>query len=290
VSDEARLRLVLYLNAAAVIGAVGLVWGAFGIQVFDREVPCPLCLLQRLGFFAIAVGGLLNLRFGVKPAHYGVTLLGALTVGIVSLRQISLHLCSGAETGICTGYGGAPMGWHLYTWAFIAAAVAILGVALLLMIPTPYVKPAKASLLTIVVFVYVGVAAVLNVGAVGVQCGLGICDDPPYQATMNDPANVVLGLTPGFFNPTWTRNGTTLRFQKGGAMRWSGSAGDGTGTASFPDPQREILSVAGTATTCSGQTGTYDVTFADSDRMLLSPIEEPCAEREQALAGSWATG
>lgn len=288
-SDATRLRIVLYLNAAAVIGSVGLVWGAFGIQVFDHEVPCPLCLLQRLGFFAIAVGGLLNLRYGVRAAHYGVTLLGCLVVGTVSLRQISLHICSGSTVGECTGYGGAPLGWHLYTWAFIAAAVAILGVALLLMIPTPYVKPAKASLLTIVVFVYVGAAAVLNVGGVALQCGFGSCEDPPYTATMNDPANVVLGLTPGIFIPTWTRDGETLRFEKGGGATWSGSAGEGSGDASFPDPEKQVMTMAPAGDTCAGQTALYDVLMTESDEMLLTPIDEPCAAREQALSGRWVT-
>lgn len=287
-TDDQRLRLVLWLNAGAVVASVGLVFGALAIQFGQHEVPCPLCLLQRLGFFAIAAGGLLNLRYGVRPAHYGVTLLGALTVGAVSLRQIALHICSGFQTGQCTGYGGAPLGWHLYTWAFVAAAAAVLGIALLLMIPTPYVRPAKASLLTVVVFAYVGVAAVVNVGAVGVQCGVGSCADPIYGSSMNDPSNVVAGLTPSFLVPTWRRGGEQLRFAKGGGMTWSGSSGSGEGAAAFPNPTEEILSVTGGA--CGAAAGTYAVTMATSDAMELRLLEDPCADRAQALAGAWTTG
>jgi disulfide bond formation protein DsbB len=76
VSGEARLRLVVWLDAAALIASVGLVWGALGIRVFPDEAPCPLCLLQRLRFLAISAGGLMNLRFGVRPGPYGITLLG----------------------------------------------------------------------------------------------------------------------------------------------------------------------------------------------------------------------
>jgi disulfide bond formation protein DsbB len=288
VTDERRLQLVLWLNAAAVVASVGLVFGALAIQFGQHEVPCPLCLLQRLGFFAIAAGGLLNLRYGVRSAHYGVTLLGALTVGTVSLRQIALHICSGDEVGQCTGYGGAPLGWHLYTWAFVAAAAAILGVALLLMVDTPYVRPAKASLLTIVVFAYVGVAAVVNVGAVGVQCGVGSCGDPAYGSSMNDPSNVAAGLTPSFLVPTWRRGGETLHVAKGGAVTWSGDAGSGAGTAAFPDPTKEILSLTGGA--CGSDPGTYAVTITSSTAMTLKPIDEPCAARGTALTGSWVTG
>lgn len=287
-TDDQRLRLVLWLNAAAVIASVGLVFGALAIQFGQHEVPCPLCLLQRLGFFAIAAGGLLNLRYGVRPAHYGVTLLGALTVGAVSLRQIALHICSGDEIGQCTGYGGAPLGWHLYTWAFVAAAAAILGIALLLMVQTPYVRPAKASMLAIVVFAYVGVAAVVNVGAVGVQCGVGSCGDPAYSSSMNDPANVIDGLTPSFLVPTWRRNGEELHFAKGGAASWNGSAGAGDGTASFPDPTTETLSLSGGA--CGSAPGTYAVTMSTSTTMELKPISEPCVARAAALTGTWSTG
>ncbi len=287
-SDERRLQLVLWLNAAAVVASVGLVWGAFAIQFGQHEVPCPLCLLQRLGFFAIAAGGLLNLRYGVRPGHYGVTLLGALTVGIVSLRQIALHICSGDEVGQCTGYGGAPLGWHLYTWAFLAAAAAILGVALLLMIPTPYVRPAKASLLVIIVFAYVGLAAVLNIGAVGLQCGVGSCGDPQYSASMDDPSNVVAGLTPSFLVPTWHRGGEELHFAKGGSVTWSGSAGTGDGDAAFPDPTKETLSISGG--TCGKQVGTYAVTLDESKVLTLKPIDDPCTARATALTGAWSTG
>lgn len=287
-TDAARLRLVIWLNAAAVVASVGLVWGAFGIQVFDDEAPCPLCLLQRLGFFAIAAGGLMNLRFGVRPGHYGITLLGALVVVAVSLRQISLHMCSELLTGVCTGYGAAPLGWHLYTWAFVAAIAAIVGVALLLMIPTPYVRPAKASLLTIAVFVYVGAAAIANVGATAAQCGLGVCEDPPYDAAMSDPANVIDGITPGVFVPTWRRGEARLRFAKGGGTTWSSPEGNGEGRATLTGSATEELSITGGAG-CGDAPGTYDVQMDGAQRMTLTPVAEPCAARAAALGGAWAT-
>ncbi len=287
-SDEARLRLVIWLNAAAVIASVGLVWGAFGIQIFDDEAPCPLCLLQRLGFFAIAAGGLMNLRFGIRPGHYGITLLGALVVMAVSLRQISLHACSNLVDGVCTGYGAAPLGWHLYTWAFVAAIAAIVGVALLLMIPTPYVRPAKASILTIAVFVYVGAAAVANVGATAAQCGLGPCEDPPFSSAMSDPANVIEGITPGVFVPTWRRDEARLRFSKGGAVTWATPAGNGEGTATLTGSPTEELSITGGAT-CGDAPGTYDVAMDGSQAMVLTPVDERCADRAAALAGAWSS-
>ncbi|MGI9117264.1 MAG: disulfide bond formation protein B [Gaiellales bacterium] len=287
-TDDRRLQLVLWLNAAAVVASVGLVWGAFGIQIFDDEAPCPLCLLQRLGFFAIAAGGLMNLRFGVRPGHYGITLLGSLVVIAVSLRQISLHLCSNLLTGQCTGYGAAPLGWHLYTWAFVAAIAAIVGVALLLMIPTPYVRPAKASVLTIVIFAYVGAAAIANVGATAAQCGAGICEDPPFSSSMSDPANVIDGITPGVVVPTWRLKDSSLRFVQGGAVTWATPAGNGEGKAAVDGTPAEQITITG-GSGCGPDPATYKVEMADTTTLTLTPVTDGCASRKAALSGTWQT-
>jgi disulfide bond formation protein DsbB len=46
-----------------------------------------LCLLQRGGLIAAGLGFLLNLRFGLHPAHYGVALAGSVTGAAISMRQ-----------------------------------------------------------------------------------------------------------------------------------------------------------------------------------------------------------
>ena len=61
---------------AAAIATILLV--AFGLQFGLNEPPCPLCNLQRVAFVLCSFGFVLNLRFGVQPVHYGLTLFGAL--------------------------------------------------------------------------------------------------------------------------------------------------------------------------------------------------------------------
>ena len=50
---------------------------AFAAQLLLDELPCPLCLLQRVQFALLAVGPMLNVRFGPRPSHYGLSLLVA---------------------------------------------------------------------------------------------------------------------------------------------------------------------------------------------------------------------
>jgi disulfide bond formation protein DsbB len=41
-------------------------------QLLLHELPCPLCLLQQLQFTVLAVGPILNIRFGLRPGHYAL--------------------------------------------------------------------------------------------------------------------------------------------------------------------------------------------------------------------------
>jgi disulfide bond formation protein DsbB len=51
--------------------AVALVLAAaFAAQLLLHELPCPLCLLQRLQFTVLAIGPILNIRFGLRPSHF----------------------------------------------------------------------------------------------------------------------------------------------------------------------------------------------------------------------------
>ena len=102
---------------------------AFVLQFAQHELPCPLCLLQRVAFVLCGVGFLLNLRFGSHPAHYGVVILSALFGLAVAGRQVLLHIVPGDG-----GYGPPLLGLHLYTWTFIFFAATLLGVGLLLLL------------------------------------------------------------------------------------------------------------------------------------------------------------
>ena len=95
-----------------------------GEQLFFHDLPCPLCLLQRIIFVAIGMSLLMNLYLGFRPAHYGLMLLSALLGFAISLRQIMLHL-----TPNDPGYGLLVLGHYLYTWAAIGFAIIIILIA-----------------------------------------------------------------------------------------------------------------------------------------------------------------
>ena len=116
-------------NALGAAGIALVLLVAFGLQFGLKEIPCPLCNLQRVAFVLCGMGFLLNLRFGVQPLHYGLSLLAALFGAAVSGRQVLLHIVPG--TG---AYGSTLLDIHLYTWSFVAFMAVIAGIALLLIV------------------------------------------------------------------------------------------------------------------------------------------------------------
>ena len=60
--------LAITLNALGLYAIALVLLVAFGAQFVLDELPCPLCLLQRIQFAMLAVGPILNVRFGPRPA------------------------------------------------------------------------------------------------------------------------------------------------------------------------------------------------------------------------------
>ena len=121
------------LNAVGLYAVALVLAVAFAAQLWLHELPCPLCLLQRVQFAMLAIGPILNIRFGPRPSHYGVSLLAALLGAAVAARQIFLHILPGDP-----GFGSALFGYHYYTWAFIGFTAAIVLIALMLLFDRPF--------------------------------------------------------------------------------------------------------------------------------------------------------
>ena len=113
--------LAITLNVLSLYAVAAVLAAAFAAQLWLGELPCPLCLLQRIQFAMLAVGPILNVRFGPRPSHYALSLLAAAAGAAFATRQVLLHILPGDP-----GYGTALFGYHYYTWALIGFFAAIL--------------------------------------------------------------------------------------------------------------------------------------------------------------------
>lgn len=181
----------LRLNAAGLLAISIVLSFAFADQLLFDDLPCPLCLLQRMGLFAAGFGIALNVVMGVRTSHYGIAIIGALCRATVSLRQIALHVVPG--TG---AYGDAFLGLHFYTWAFLVFGMIVAGVGVMLHFERQFAGEPEVSDLVLMdrptrraaqaAFLIFGFLAIANGVSTVLECGAGMCPDDPTSYELLD--------------------------------------------------------------------------------------------------------
>jgi disulfide bond formation protein DsbB len=169
------------LGMMAVIA--GVLTAALYMQYGQSELPCPLCLLQRVAMLGVCFGLMLNFRSGFSDRNLGYSLLFSVFLLVVAVRQTLLDIYPrpGHEY-----VGSAVLGLHMPVWSVLIAVALISAFALKLCIlgsEDGASAPDRRSIvgaLAMVVGLYVIGIALVNFGSVVVQCGLGECHTTGY--------------------------------------------------------------------------------------------------------------
>jgi disulfide bond formation protein DsbB len=173
-----RLILVLMLAIlAAILTAAMVMQYAFG------EIPCPLCLLQRVAMFGCCFGLIEQLRSDNSERGTGIALIFAVLLLIVSVRQTLLDLFPrpGHEY-----VGSAIFGIHLPVWSVIIAVALLLGFAVRLALfggrcgATDADRHLPRAIIQALAIYVVAICAV-NFLSVIAQCGLDQCHTFGYR-------------------------------------------------------------------------------------------------------------
>ncbi len=176
--DKEVKKLDKLCNIFELMAIMAVLFLSFSFQIIFHELPCPLCLYQRLGFFGIAIGFLLNLRFGFRSSHYSVVILSALYTSFVSLRQIALHVVPGTGS-----YGDPVFGYHLYTWSFVISMLVLASTTLMMGFDRQYKKTryhnGQFRAIVNILFAIMLVLLALNVTSVYLECGWKTCPENP---------------------------------------------------------------------------------------------------------------
>ena len=104
--------LLMFLAIAGVLSA------AMFMQYARGELPCPLCLLQRAALLGVCFGIMLDFRHGFSYQNTGFSLLFAIFLLIVAVRQTLLDIYPrpGQEY-----IGTAIFGLHMPVWSVVIA-------------------------------------------------------------------------------------------------------------------------------------------------------------------------
>ena len=158
---------------------------AFADQLTNHDLPCPLCLLQRICFVAIGLSLCMNLKDGIKIAHYGLMILATILGLAIALRQILLHIAPNDP-----GYGHLVFGLHMYIWSAIAFTI-ILGLTAIGMLfesgfTEKQIEPGRGKFALMIIFLLLILA---NGISTFIECGVLICPDNPIRYNLFGAAN-----------------------------------------------------------------------------------------------------
>jgi disulfide bond formation protein DsbB len=177
------LNHIFLLAMLAVIAAI--LTGAMTMQFVYGELPCPLCLLERVALFGVAFGIILNFRHGFSYRNTGLSLLFAIFLLIVSVRQTLLDIYPRPGHSYI---GSAVFGLHMPVWSILIALAILTAYAVKLIVLGNDDHLAKSDIARVpllsraaaILGLYVIALCAINLVAVVLQCGFGECHTDGY--------------------------------------------------------------------------------------------------------------
>src|SRR5581483_3210129 len=121
----AQLNYIYLLLMMLVIACI--LTAAMTLQYRYGELPCPLCLLQRVALFGVAFGIMQNFRQGFSYQNTGFSLMFTILLLVVSIRQTLLDIYPRPGHDYI---GSAVFGIHMPVWSILIAATILIAYAL----------------------------------------------------------------------------------------------------------------------------------------------------------------
>jgi disulfide bond formation protein DsbB len=173
-----RLVLLLMLSILAAI-----LTAAMTLQYAFADIPCPLCLLQRVAMFGCCFGLIQQLRTGRSERGSGISLVFALLLLVISVRQTLLDLFPRPDHAYV---GRAVFGIYMEVWSVFVAVALLLGFAIrFALFGAPRAAPeTEGSMMRRFargLGIYVVFICAINLLSVVLQCGIGECHTFGYR-------------------------------------------------------------------------------------------------------------
>ena len=177
----ARLADLVLLGVLAGLAAILTV--AMILQYAGGEIPCPLCLLQRVAMLGVCFGIIRHFRHAYDARNIGIGLVWALFLLMVSVRQVLLNIV--ARPGHAYP-GSAVLGLHMPVWSVVIAFAILATLATTLALfdgtrsidtrPPPWIR-----WIGDLAGLYVIALCLINLVSAILQCGIGACHTTGYR-------------------------------------------------------------------------------------------------------------
>ena len=189
-AQSAEGRFVAFLNYTALLAIMTVIaaiqTAALVMQYGFGELPCPLCLLQRIAMFGVCFGILVSFRNGHSARDTGICLVFAVLLLVVAERQSLLDIY--ARPGHAY-VGSAVLGLHMPVWGAVIGIVLVIAFALKLTILGEEKDTGRHKLdsfptlsrLSTLVGGAVMLLCLVNLASAFLQCGFSECHTFGYR-------------------------------------------------------------------------------------------------------------
>ena len=180
-------KIAVALDRISLLGMLlivaGILTAAMVMQYGFGEIPCPLCLLQRVAMFGVCFGLIAQIRSAASERGTGISLIFSILLLVISARQTLLDLFPrpGHEY-----IGSAIFGIHMPVWSVLIAIALLIGLGTRLALfggPTCSVVADGAPIRRLAqgLIIYVVLICAINFISVVIQCGVGECHTFGYR-------------------------------------------------------------------------------------------------------------
>jgi disulfide bond formation protein DsbB len=174
-------RLDWLILCLMLLALAGVLTAAMGFQYLGGEIPCPLCLLERVAMFACCFGLIRQLEGDGSQRGAGIAMISAVLLLVISVRQTLLDIVPREGHAYI---GSAVFGLHMPVWSVLIAIALLSGFAVRLAVfGGPSWPPAEQSTLARLSYglgLYVAILCAINFISVVIQCGFGECHTTGY--------------------------------------------------------------------------------------------------------------
>lgn len=177
-----KINILDTLDSIAIVGITIILITAFGYQLVDNELPCALCVMQRMGLYGISLGLVINLVIGRNQTNYIMIIISGVINSWISLLQVILHIVP--NTG---GFGSSVLGLHMYTWNFIFSMIFIVyGCLCGFLNGSEYQPRVKISLVPKTLIGILFLTLIANAISAFIECGPHLCSSDPQSYWLLD--------------------------------------------------------------------------------------------------------
>lgn len=183
-------RILAFLNYTYLLAMMtviaAILTAAMTMQYVFGELPCPLCLLERLAMFGVCFGIIMSFRHGYSPQNTGISLIFAILLVIVAERQSLLDIYPRPGHAYI---GSAVFGIHMPVWSVIIGLILLIAFAVKLAVAGGDRELERHKIdefpvlarLGMIVSLYVIAICLINFVSVILQCGFNECHTFGYQ-------------------------------------------------------------------------------------------------------------